>query len=476
MSNIPPKVKVHIPANGATKQLALQSTGKGRKLVVSSNWLPLFGFEKGIEVVEETLGVNKGMVVRLANKADIKRKRVYERVYNKRRNNPLETMMDIRSQKLLDTAFPTNTKKVHLTFEKGKVTIVPISDRQAARIEKAKNSKDLMSAFVAMTGGVDAYALHQEGFKISAAVEYRPQEKKDKLRDLTEVNAMNVLGNVPMENLINEDIGEIDLRRLAKMTQKSPSTLLHISIQCDEFSPAKAHSLREKSLQDLSSSLDLTYDALRLIEEFQFPAIMLENTFGYMTSEAYSILETKIRKWGYDVHKTIAYSPEHGGHTGRRRFYMFATSFDAPFEWPRAEECSSTPIWDTHIAPYLKTLRDVTGSKSIQDGARVGRLRVIDKKSTISPTIMKSQNRMAKDSVVIKDGDRYLFPDNAMLKRLMGIPENFNVDCVAGTIESEIIGQSIDYNMHTRIIQSVKRHLEKASASLFGNYQPSLSI
>lgn len=42
-------------------------------------------------------------------------------------------------------------------------------------------------------------------------------------------------------------------------------------------------------------------------------------------------------------------------------------------------------------------------------GAKVGRLRVIDKYSIISPTIMKSQNRMAKDSVVsrLKTGDIY---------------------------------------------------------------------
>lgn len=86
------------------------------------------------------------------------------------------------------------------------------------------------------------------------------------------------------------------------------------------------------------------------------------------------------------------------------------------------------------------TLRDVTHSKSIQDGEKVGRLRVIEKNSIISPTMLKSQNRMAKDSVVIRtEYGRYLFPGNEMLKRLMGIPESFDSSCVGDTIESEIV-------------------------------------
>ena len=37
-------LKINIPTI-ATKQLKLQSCNAGKKLVVSTNWLPLFGFE-----------------------------------------------------------------------------------------------------------------------------------------------------------------------------------------------------------------------------------------------------------------------------------------------------------------------------------------------------------------------------------------------------------------------------------------------
>jgi len=70
----PHTVKVNIPKKDASKQLSLQSCSAGRKLTISSNFLPLFGFEKGIGVVEEVIGENKGMVVRLANSMDKKKK------------------------------------------------------------------------------------------------------------------------------------------------------------------------------------------------------------------------------------------------------------------------------------------------------------------------------------------------------------------------------------------------------------------
>jgi hypothetical protein len=39
------KEKIKIKPKVATKQLKLQNCNAGKKLVVSTNWLPLFGFE-----------------------------------------------------------------------------------------------------------------------------------------------------------------------------------------------------------------------------------------------------------------------------------------------------------------------------------------------------------------------------------------------------------------------------------------------
>lgn len=484
MSKLPNQDAVNLsiypPSKMATKQLALQHCSDGRrKIRVSTNWLPLFGFEKGTEVVEELIGEGKGLVVRWAKETDKKTKKVYQRSYPTRRNNPIETQLDIQSQTLLDKAIPADAEFVHVTFTKGRATIVPVTRRQARRIQKAKEAKDLMSAFVACSSGVDMHSLHETGFRIDTLLEYRPNEKRDK-KDLTETGALNAIANVPVKNLINEDIGEIDLVRLAKATSSSPSTLFHLSLQCDEFSPLKAKTLKERALCDLSTSADMVFDALRIIETQEFPAILLENVGGFMDSEANAIFETKLRKWGYRVHKSIMHSPEHEGLTNRKRYYMFATSFDAPFEWPEPQPVREEPIWNEHIAPYLDDLRDVTHSKSIQDGAKgidggKPRLRVITPESSRSPTFVKSHDRMNKDSVVVQMPDgRFLFPDASMVQRLMRVPESFNLNSVSKTIATEILGQSIDYTMHTRIIESVKRHLELASAGLFGKRQLSL--
>lgn len=466
---------IHIP-DTATKQLAIQSCSAGRKLTVSTNFLVLFGFTAGAEVVEELIAEGKGIVVRLANSNDTKKKKVYTRTYASRRNNPIETQLDIRSQSLLDRAIPVDVKNVHITFTHGKVTIRPITSRQAKRIQLAKSASDLLSAFVACSSGVDATSLYTEGFRIDSVLEWRPNEKRDGDRDMTEVGMVNFISNIPVKNVINEDINNVDVNMIAKLVSQSKTTLFNISLQCDDFSNVKAKSLKEKALEDLSTSSDMVYSALRIIEESHFPFVHLEQVPGFMTSEAYAIMETRLRRWGYNVHKIIADSRDHGGLTSRKRFYMFATSFDAPFAWPEETERRTTPIWDEYIAPALSRLRDVTHSKSIQDGAVCGRLRVITKESNYSNCFLKAQDRMSKDSVVIRDGDRYLFPDVELMKTLMQIPSSFSTDAVSLSVASEIIGQSVDYGMHHRITQSIKRHIELVSASLKGRQQLSMAL
>lgn len=109
--------------NQATKQLSLQKTADGkRKLVVSTNWLPLFGFEQHTRVIEELIG-NGGEGIRIRVAEDlftaVETKKVYARTYKSRRNNPIETMLDIRGQKLLDAAFPVGTERVFLPVQRG---------------------------------------------------------------------------------------------------------------------------------------------------------------------------------------------------------------------------------------------------------------------------------------------------------------------------------------------------------------------
>ena len=213
------------------------------------------------------------------------------------------------------------------------------------------------------------------------------------------------------------------------------------------------------------------YDALKIIEASNFPYILLEQVPGFMSSEAYAIMETKLRKWGYSVHKNIMDSRDYGGLTSRKRFYMFATSFETDFAWPETVQRNESSIWEEYILSSLPRLRDVTHSESIQDGAACGRLRVINKDSVCSPTFLKSQDRMAKDSVVVELEGRYYFPDIELMKTLMEIPTSFSTEAVSLSQGCEIIGQSVDFAMHTQIVQSVKHHVELVKASLCGKKQ-----
>lgn len=468
------EVSVNVP-DYATKQLAIQhfDGGAKRKLVISTNWLRMFGFDEDAKYVEKSLGKGMGIVIELVDADSHKAKKVYTRTYKSRRNNPfwhkIETMLDLRSQSLLSEAIPANTEKVHIIFTHGKVYITPIDNKQAKRIEQVKSAEDALTAFAACSAGVDAYGLMEEGFTVQSVLEWRPPEKRDKT-DLTETGALNFVANIPgVKHVFNEDINMIDMRRVAKAVEQSPNSLLSISLQCDDFSPLKTRSLKEAALEDLSTSSDMVYDMLRLVEEVNFPMVLLEQVKGFMTDPAGRIAETKLRRWGYEVHKAVLYSPEHGGDTKRERYYLFATSLPAPFEWPAATPVRTTPIWEQYIAPAIEQnrLRDVTDTKSMQDGLKCGRLRIIDRDSTASPTLLKSEMRQAKDSVVIQTDDgRLLFPDLKLMQDLMKIPETFTTNVNSMTIGSEIIGQSVDFVMHSRIIKSVKAHIESFKQSL----------
>jgi len=108
-----------------TKRLKLQSISKGsdkRKLVISTNWLPKFGFKKGVKNVEESLGESQGFDIRLASEFDVKTKLTYERSYANREN---ETQTDTRNQSLLDFSLG-HADEVLIIFKPGVIRVLPV--------------------------------------------------------------------------------------------------------------------------------------------------------------------------------------------------------------------------------------------------------------------------------------------------------------------------------------------------------------
>jgi DNA (cytosine-5)-methyltransferase 1 len=450
----------------ATKQLQLQNTSAGRKLVVSTNWLPLFGFEANTQIVEKVLGSNQGLEISLATEDEVGRfKKVYTRTYKSRKNNPLETLLDIRSQEKINEAFG-DCSNVHIIFTYGKITIKPIEDKKAARIKKAKSAKGKQGAFVCCSSGIDAMSIEEGGFRIDTLLEYRPNESRDKKKDYSETGALCAISNVDVKNLINEDIFTVDTKMLEALAKQSNTSLFSISTSCDDFSPCKTHAARENSLCDLSTGVDMIYPALKIIEAGQFPFIILENVQQLLTSQYHTLFETTLRRFGYRVYSKVIDASLTGGRSKRKRAYVFATTFeDIPFSFPKDKENTTTKetFWEQNVEPFIADCRDVTHSKSIQDGAKCKRLRTITKESTSFPTLLKSQSRMAKDSLVIQIEDRYLFPSEALEKHIMGVPEGFTLEGVGKGIGSEILGQAVEYLSHKNIIQSIQEHIKRST-------------
>ena len=459
-----------IPTNRATKKLRFKKNGDaGRKIVVSSNWLPLFDFNAGEPVVEESLGVGKGIVIKRVYDlfdAPLKSKKVYYRNYKSRKNNPLETLLEVASKKLINLSFPKNCKQVHVTFQKGCVTIVPVMTNLDKALENA-TPESRYEVFAACTSGVDLCSMENNGFSISSVIEHRPCEARDGKRDHSETGALSVLRNIKkrIKNLFNEDITHIDLDQIREAVSQSPVTTFMASPQCDDFSTVKSKSAKQASLENLSTTEDMMLDMLRVIEAVNPPVVCFEQVGGWYTSAAYRLLSIRLKRWGYTENLIVADARDHGGLTSRKRGYAVFTCLDADFSFEAPVARRETPIWEL-IEPYLSECRDVTHSKSIQDGAKCGRLRTITKDSKHSPTFLKSQPRMAKDSVVISHEGRYLWPSEELQKMLMGIDPEYKTDAVSKDIGSEIIGQSIDGALHDMVIRCVKNHIDNYFNSL----------
>ena len=453
-----------VPSGKATKQLKFKRIDDHkRKIVLSTNFLPLFDFDKGDKVVESSLGKDKGIRIdRVYDMFDapMKTKQVYSRSYKTRKNNPLETLMEVSSQKLIRESFPAWCTKVHVVMKKGVVFITPLTSHKEKAIMNA-TPESRHEVFAACTSGVDLHGLEESGFTIHSVIEYRPNEKRDKDRDLTETGALTVLRNSKqgIKNIFCEDIMSIDTEQLIEAVKTSLVTTFIASPQCDDFTNLKTNAAKASSVDDLSTSVDMALDFLRVVDAIKPPVVVFEQVAGWYKSEAYKLLCIRMRRWGYTEHLTIANALEFGGLPGRTRGYAVFSCLDVPFSFEAPKPRPETSIWN-EIEPFLSQCRDVTHSKSLQDGASCGRLRTITPTSIKAPTILKSQSRMAKDSAVITIGEKILWPSEDLQKHLMGIPADFHVDAVSKDIGSEILGQSIDGSLHAMVTRSVKNHID----------------
>jgi DNA (cytosine-5)-methyltransferase 1 len=448
--------RAHVPEI-VTKELALASVGGRRRFRLSSNFLPVMGFvpgERHTVEVEPGLG---GMVLKLSDSAGAIK--VYERQYrNRRRNNPFETVVEVANQRLLDAAIPAYTERVHLTLQHGQIAVRPLANRTFS-IRRSMRGRADLDAMVAMTAGVDVRCLMDCGFRVDSILEFRPQEARDRM-DLTESGALNVLANSSPRVLFNEDITRIDWERVkGVMAGGPPIAVLHISLQCDDFSKAKGKALKLAAMDDLSTSRDLVYDALRMIETVRPASVVVENVPGFADSGEGTLLRVKLQRWGYHVQDGVLQAGRFGGLTKRERYYLVASVWPG-FTMP-LPEVPPASAWAA-IEDLVGQCRDVSHTASVQEGLQSGRIRLIRPGDRLAPTILKSQGRQTKDSVYVAMPDgRYLLPTLEMQMRLNGIESDFNLDSVSQAVASEIVGQSIDVVMHRELVLAVHKHITR---------------
>lgn len=449
------KVKAHIP-EVVTKELAVVNIGGLRKARLSSNFLPLMGFEAGVRHNVVPIGNLGGFKIQFDA---VGSQKVYERSYPKRKNNPFEAVIEVSNQSVLNSSIPAYTERLHYTMRRGEILVTPLVNRTFSIRKRLKSEANPYSAMVALTSGIDAFCLEDCGFTIEACLERRPGEVRDK-RDLTETGALNCLINSRPRILINEDLSTVDMGMVKSLLADAPQLgVVHISLQCDDFSLVKSEKLKQKSVEDLSSSRDLFIDALRLIEVLEPAAVVVEQVPGFGNSAEGECFKLKLRKWGYYISEAVLKAPDFGGKSLRARHYMVASVYPGMI-MPSPIHTVPRPIWDD-IEPFLKGCREVTHTKSLHDGLALGRARLITQKSFASPTLLKSQARQAKDSVFISLPDqKYSLPSIELVKYLQGIPEDVSVDSVSSELAYEILGQSIDWRMHEAVIRQVKSHLE----------------
>lgn len=466
------EISVNIP-EVATKQLKLRTCNGKRRVTLSSNWLVAFGFDGSKKVVETPLGEGKGISVRLAGENDAKTKKVYSRTYKSRSANPLnpvagrkERLIEISSQHHINFALGPECMFVHITFRQGEVLFQPIIKEQYELLQRV-DSNTKINTLVAMTGGVDCHALECNNFSVDTVLSFRPQDKRDN-SDYTEFDCMSVLVNSSPRVLVNEDIYQINPEKLAELIGDTPITVGHFSLTCEEFSNLKNNKSKMKALEELDSTVDMFIPMLNILKRIKFPVLVIENVEGFINSASNDILTLQLKRLGYKVSQGVFKANELGGNSLRKRMYLIASTLDAPIDLPKPEKIESANVWENIILPHWNEIEemDVTDTKVIKDALSTGRARIISESKGFSPTLARSQSQCPKDAVICERSGRYYRLPVSVQKAINNIPESFDLEWAPLDKASQIIGQSICYSMHDKIMKCVRKHILKAAECL----------
>ncbi|OUV22811.1 MAG: hypothetical protein CBC55_01895 [Gammaproteobacteria bacterium TMED95] len=481
-------LKLNVP-KVATKLIKFRKSKDRKIMTLSSNWLPLFGFYGDAQVVEEMIAPGKGYRIRLANESDTKTKKVYLREYKSRSANPLkkdakrvEQLVETAGQKLIRESMGDATH-AHITFEYGVLTFTPVNNAEWALLQDLSHD-DKINTLVAMTGGVDCAVLERGGYSVKAVVEYRPNERRD-TTDYTEMTALSTLANCAPKVLCNEDIYTLNMNKLAELLGDTPITVAHVSLQCDDFTGdgLKSKEAKEKSIEELSSTIDMFIPTLNMLDAVKPPVLVVENVPGFMGTKdkpnpINDVFCLQLRRRGYNIHQQVFNAIDYGGYTTRKRMYMVASTLNSEFAFPEPTGQKPFSVWGDVIVPNMAEImqRDITENKVTKDALTSGRAAIISKTRPFSPTMMKAQGQSTKDALMIEIDGRYYRPSTNVLKQLNSLPDSFDAEWLPVDKAAQVIGQSICCKLHHAIMDSVSKHVRSVGDMFKSGTQMALSL
>lgn len=438
-----------------TKDLAISRTAShGRRVVISSNLLDMFGFKpRQTRYRREVIGQGmNGFIIRASSTGD---KCVYQRAYTRRRANPFETQVFEANQRLLNQALPSWTERCHIMLRAGEIVVRPRPNPAFHIRRRMVAGKESPSVFLALSSGIDGFSFQELGFRIAGLLEWRPPEARDKRCDYSESGVLTALANLSGDfPIFNEDVMRVDSRMIREAMQGRAVDVLHFSLQCDEYSTSQDPRVRQRAVASGASTRTMVFDALRLVEAMEPGVFMAECVEAFARSAECDMLRSRLRQLGYLPELAVLDSRDFGGRSRRRRAYLVASLFPG-YSFPAPLPARTTPVWHD-IANDLPGCRDVSHLS-----AHSGRRRALLTPSmTHAPCLIKSQSHQPCDALYLEpEPGRFLFPSEKVFGALNEIPESFSFAATTHGLALEQIGQSISYSTHQHLVRSVREHL-----------------
>lgn len=249
--------------------------------------------------------------------------------------------------------------------------------------------------------------------------------------------------------------------------KKISGLIFYFKLRVNDFTQGiKSKEAKAKSIEDLSSTIDMFIPTLNMLDAVKPPVLVVENVPGFMGTKdnpnpINDVFCLQLRRRGYKIHQQVFNAIDFGGYTTRKRMYMVATTLGSDFSFPEPTGQEPFSVWDNVIIPNMAEImeRDITENKVTKDALTSGRAAIISKKRPFSPTMMKAQGQSTKDSIMIEIDGRYYRPSTNVLKKLNSLPESFDAEWLPVDKAAQIIGQSICCKLHHAIMDSVSKHI-----------------